>query len=787
MLRLKQKTPVAETWSKPDGMPELLYRLLLLRGIKSVDESRRFLTPAKQPLNPPDLFPNLSKACVEIKTEIQSGTRICVYGDYDADGVCASVILYDALRKLGANVIVYIPSRQNEGYGMNEEALRKLKAEGTGLIITVDCGISEKTNIEYAQKLGMKVIVSDHHRGDISSIPDCLIVAAQMGEYPDPYLCGAGVAYKIACGLYPEAENDYIDIAAIATVADIVPMRGENRTITARGIEKIRKSPRVGIKAILDTATVNNENCDEATIGFQIAPRINAAGRLRDAMKAFDLLNARDENEARAIALEIEGFNNERRSQEDTIVKEAHEMLRGYDFTNRRAITLYSDKWNPGVIGIAASKLLEEYHYPVLLFALSEGVLRGSCRSIEGIDIYETLKACSEHLIKFGGHKAAAGLSLKEEEFVFFTNTLDEYLRNNIASEVYLPTVEYETSADISDFNAECAKLINRLRPFGPQNEFPVLLSEFKATNVKRIGKDERHLKLYVTNGDGDYCEAVWFGHGTDAEIFGEKPVKACGQMLLNANNGTERAQFRIDSLIPYEGLAAFDDIPDKAILPSFLTDLLYTDRKSGSARIISTYMAENILRDNLQGVALVFTSKETALDFARRLDPEIVPDVVYGKWSTDDKAFTSITVCPRGDMPAGLHTVISFDVDAMILPDIRPGTELINISDPGEAPEWKRELPDIDTMRAVYRVLRSICSRPLYAKSSDAYYHETACECGISESSAVAAIAVLSHMELIRIIEDEHKMIFLPVSGKADINNDGVFKRICELKCGEA
>ncbi|MGX8705253.1 MAG: single-stranded-DNA-specific exonuclease RecJ, partial [bacterium] len=376
----------------PD-MPPALHRLLVERGIGSAAEADRFLHPDERSLHDPFLLNDMAVAVDILQRAIASGTPICVYGDYDVDGVCASAIMLKYLRSRGATTEVYLPSRHTEGYGLNADAIREI-AGWAKLLVTVDCGVTSVELVALAKSLGLTVIVTDHHR-PAESLPDCPVVNPLLNDYPFPFLCGAGVAWKVVWALSGAVPLQLVDIAALATVADVVSLTGENRAIVAMGLKSINRHPRIGLAALIDAAGLSGKPISSTAIAFQLAPRLNAGGRLDTALRPLKLIMTDDPAEAKSLAEELDAENDERRQIEQQIVREAEVQLEGFDFIRHRALILAGVGWNPGVIGLAASRLVEKYHYPVVMLADQGDRLTGSCRSIEGVDIHAALTGCA--------------------------------------------------------------------------------------------------------------------------------------------------------------------------------------------------------------------------------------------------------------------------------------------------------------------------------------------------------------------------------------------------------
>ncbi|MBQ4085496.1 MAG: single-stranded-DNA-specific exonuclease RecJ [Clostridia bacterium] len=755
MYRLKKRTAEGVHWQKPEEMPKILHRLLRSRGISSAHEADVFLHPLERPLHDPFLFPGVREAVAVIRDAMAKGETICVYGDYDVDGVSACTILAGALETLGANVFVRIPSRADEGYGLNENAVRELAAANVGLMITVDCGISDKENTDLAMELGMRVIVTDHHRASADRLPRCTVVSAQVGEYPCPHLCGAGVAYKLVCALDERFEKEYIDVAALATVADIVPLTGENRTIVALGLSKMNEGLRPGMLALLREAGMEKRKVTEDTLGFQIGPRLNAGGRLGSAQRSYQLLSAKTLAQAEPFAKELNEENSARRAFEKLVVDQAHEQLQGYDFTARRAIVLKGTQWNSGVIGIAASRLVEEYHYPVLLFAEQDGVLKGSCRSIEGVDIYLALRACEKHLTKYGGHTAAAGLTLDAYKFDAFCADLNDYLEK-IQPEVWIPSYVYDVEADVAEADVDTCLALDMLRPFGMGNPAPVFLTRFRPAAVRRIGADGSHLKLTMLGEDESRLDAVWFGHGELAdELDAGHERMALGALQANEYQNVVRAQFMTGRILPQNAAEILSDAKEMCVPQSFLTEILYTEKKTSGISSIDLSAAVGLLAENVQG--LVFAAAEiTAAErlyraFAAAGAP-VLPDIVTGAWTQDSRCFSSIAVCPCGPVPAGVKTIVAVDIAAEFFTGRKEDAQVFALVGAETDCSWLDTLPDVDMLRNVFVAARTVASRPLYTREKELIVREIAIEADCPEHTAFAALLALQDMGLIQL-----------------------------------
>ena len=397
--------------------------MLVRRGYGDAEEARRFLAGAL-PGHDPLSLGDMAAAVETIRTAVARGARICVHGDYDADGICATALAVLLLRELGANVAWHLPSRFEEGYGLNADTLTRLADEGFELVLTVDCGITAVAEVEHARGLGLEVVVTDHHR-PAETFPACAVVAPLKGEYPFTGLCGTGVVWKLAEALlgvgHPFLER-HLDVVALATIADVVPLVDENRALARAGLRRLAQTQKVGLRALMRVAGVDPAAVDESSVGFRLAPRINASGRLCRPEAALALLLTDDADEAKRLAEELESLNRERQGVEERILRDAIDQIESWPESRRRrrGYVVAGEGWHEGVIGIVASRLVERYSRPVVLIAGTDGEWKGSGRSISAFDLHGALGACASHLQRFGGHRAAAGLTIAADRVETF-------------------------------------------------------------------------------------------------------------------------------------------------------------------------------------------------------------------------------------------------------------------------------------------------------------------------------------------------------------------------------
>ena len=503
---------LVETIASELNCSQIIARALLRRGVSSVEDARRFLNPKESELLDPFLLPDMQAAADRVRRAIDDEEHICVFGDYDADGVCSTAMLVQRLRKMGASVEYYIPHRHSEGYGMSADAVRLLHKHGVNLIITVDNGVSAYDEIELSSALGIDVVVTDHHSVG-KTIPQCVAVVAASRKdstYPNRYLCGAGVALKLIQalngGTYTPEE---LALAAVATIADVVPLIGENRVIAACGLKHIQSL--TGLSALLRAAGFNQPRVDEMTVSFMIAPRLNAAGRMASALEAVHLLLGEEMARADEIAVTLNEYNQRRRDTENEILEEAERQIAERGQIGR-AILLTHESWNAGVIGIVASRLCERYHLPVILFAEQNGLLTGSGRSIAGIDLFENLSVFAHMFVRYGGHARAAGVTIAKEKYEVFRSEFERQIEENYRPEDFYPAFYYDETVRLSELTAPRVKELRLLAPYGEGNAEPVFRFDgVRFASLRTIGKDDKHFCASVVQLD-QVMRVVAFG-----------------------------------------------------------------------------------------------------------------------------------------------------------------------------------------------------------------------------------------------------------------------------------
>ena len=503
--------------SFPD-LPSWMSSLLRARGIRTEEEARRYLNPSLADLHDPFLLPGMTETVSLLRDAIAGKKTILVYGDYDADGICAASILMEALHVEGASLAYRIPSRHTEGYGLNADSVREI-AEKAQLLITVDCGISNAAEVDLARELGLTVIITDHHQPPEVLPRADVIMDPLLGGYPFPWLCGAGVALKICQALQGMAGVERcLDLAALATVADIVPLQGENRIIVREGLRRIATTSRPGLKALLETAGVQSPVTSDH-LAFRLGPRLNAAGRLGDAKLGVHLLLTPDPAKAANIAGLLESANRTRQNLEREMTTSALTQLSLEKLAESHVIIVSGEDWNPGLIGLTAGRLCERFHLPSVALSIHGDTAVGSCRSVPGISIYRMLSACADLLEHFGGHEQAAGLSVKTENIPLLRERLEKVISSSAPEECFLPSMEYDLSVPFRVWTPETLTLLDLLEPSGYGNPAPVfLLQGAEVQSLRRVGKDGSHLKLTVLDEDLSVIDAIAFSQGDVAD-----------------------------------------------------------------------------------------------------------------------------------------------------------------------------------------------------------------------------------------------------------------------------
>ncbi len=505
------------------NLPPLVARILLNRGLTASDDILAFMDPSLERLYPPFGLSDLEIAAARLGRAVRQGEAVAVYGDYDADGITATAVLHEFFRELGLTCFPYIPDRLTQGYGLKVESLKEL-AKQTRLLVTVDCGISDAQEVAWAQAQGLEVIVTDHHEVP-PELPPALAVVnpkRQGHDYPFGELAGVGVALLLALGVRADLRAEgwfrqrpepnlrsYLDLVALGTAADVVPLLGENRILVTQGLKVLEASRRPGLVALKEITQLEGKPISYRDLVFKLAPRLNAAGRMGQARCALELLLSDDLNQARIQANYLQNLNRQRQVIEEEVLKSAAALIRRDKLAARPVLVLAGEGWHPGVIGIAAARLAEEYHRPAALVSLTNGVGRGSARSIEGFHLFQGLQACGGVLHKYGGHAAAAGFELAADKLPAFRELLEQAFYDQVGPQPPRPTLKVDAQVELPDLNRSYYQHLETLRPFGPGNPAPVIVClGVECLESRVVG--ERHLRVKLAQ-NGQMLEAIAF------------------------------------------------------------------------------------------------------------------------------------------------------------------------------------------------------------------------------------------------------------------------------------
>ncbi len=546
------------------NLPRVVAQLLVNRGVGSEDQSRAFLFPQLRDLHPPATLPGAEGAAQRIVEAVGARSKIVLYGDYDVDGITGVAILWHVLRAAGADVSFYVPHRIEEGYGLNLEAVRRLVAEGAGLIVSIDCGITAHAVAEALAGTGVDLIITDHHslHGELPRA--AVVVHPGIGDgYPNPHLSGAGVAFKLAWAIgqqqsgatqvtpaFRELLMDLLPLAALGTIADVVPLVGENRILARHGLSALPKTTLPGLKCLMESAGLTQGSVSGYDVGFKLAPRLNAAGRMGHARLAVELLTRADADRGREIALYLEEHNRARQAAERKITHEACELVERRNLAGdaRRGIVLACEGWHAGVIGIVAARIVERYHRPAVLIALSNGEGQGSARSVPHFDMSEALSHCAEHLSAYGGHAMAAGLRIATDRVEAFTDAFVSLANQRLNGDDLIPKLRLDAEVPLSDLTLPTAEAIVGLGPFGVGNPKPKLATDWVtlAGEPRCVGSNQDHLQASF-HQNGVRLKAIGFGMGSQIEDLKQhRRCRIAFEPILNDYNGRRTVEMQI-------------------------------------------------------------------------------------------------------------------------------------------------------------------------------------------------------------------------------------------------
>lgn len=544
-----------EELKKSYNLNDLIATILVNRNITKKEDVEKFLNPTRNDFYNPFLMTDMEKAVDRILIAIKNKEKVTIYGDYDVDGITSITVLKSFLKDVGLEVDTYIPNRIDEGYGLNKKAIEKIKENGCQLMITVDCGISGIEEVEYANSLGIETIVTDHHEvGDV--LPNALAVVDNKRKdstYPFRELAGVGVAFKLiqAIGIKLELKEEeylkYLDIVAVGTISDIVPLVDENRVITKLGLKLIRQTKNIGLKSIINSSGYSK--IDSNTISFGVAPRINACGRMGKAEEALKLLLSKNLNEAQELTRKLNDHNRERQDIEKRIFEDAIKQIEEKSLANNRTIVVAGQNWHNGVIGIVSSKITDMYFKPSILLCLEDGIGKGSGRSVPGFDLHEALTKCLDTIDKFGGHAMAVGITVKEDKIPEFKEEFEKIAIDSHIEEI-MPIINIDAKVNLSNINREMVESLKQLEPFGEGNKMPIFVFKNLRIDSIRALSEGKHLKMTLKDNN-TIISSIGFNIGKMAEDYkiGDR-IDVVGVLEINSFNGVDNLQINIKDIM---------------------------------------------------------------------------------------------------------------------------------------------------------------------------------------------------------------------------------------------
>ena len=772
------------------GLPERLLELLLDREIDTPEKIERYLHPKREDLLDPMLMQDMDKAVNVIRDAIEKHEEITVFGDYDVDGVTATAILLTYLRKQGAQVGFYIPDRHGEGYGLNIAAIEQI-ATHSKLLITVDCGITCAAEVARAKELGMRVIVTDHHQLG-PQIPECeAVLNPLLGHYPFRRLCGAGVAFKLVQAMGgTEAIEPLWELAALATIADIVPLMDENRVIVYYGLAAMAATQRPGLIALMESAGVDPQKVSSSDVAFRMAPRINAGGRLALASRGVQLLTTRRMDTAREIAEELNQDNIRRRELEIEIFQQADEMTRQQiDFMNERAIVVCGEGWNPGVIGLAASRLVEKYKWPTILLSRDGDICVGSARSIPGVNIHEAMSTCRDLFIRFGGHAQAAGLTIEAKNVPEFKRRLSEAIREQAAPEAFIPTEEYDLELELSEMTEAFVDAFSAMQPTGFGNPAPVFcVRGVHTTDVRTIGKDGAHLRMRLAQGS-DMRSAIGFRMGDRAANLPEV-IEAIITLSINVWQDKRSVQCELRQMqayMPGKAFIAECQRQSEKISNAMLSTLCLPDQKAENIERMTLEQAKTVLASEFekgyQGILIgVHTLAALKLLNVHLAVMHAQLDYVLEK-TEDIRGFNTLVMVPDwANIAFSPRLIVAMDGmlsdgERVLVKEKFPKARVIEVTDMRmqSSSAACRLLPDDSSLRQLYKALRQ-------REKTDCTMNVLSAATGLEEDMIRCGMRIMQQLGLIEYTLYPLSFKVLP-SGKVSLEDSSLRAKLIRMK----
>lgn len=758
------------------GLPKRLVELLILRGINSEEKLRKYLNPDISNLYNPFDMKGMSEAAARINEAIDQKQKIVIYGDYDADGICASAILSLYLSSRGLEVYVHIPNRAGDGYGLNVESIEKIIDECCpDLILTCDCGISGSEEVAYAMDLGVDVIVTDHHEvADV--VPDCIVVNPKQSDckYPCSFLCGAGVALKLVQALGGiESAEQFFDLAAVATIADLVPLLDENRLIVQLGLKKLEEQRNLGLKLLIEEQKLTYPVLS-GDIAYKIAPRINAAGRMGDAYRAFELLTSTDTKYVQEIIAAINEDNSKRKILCDKLYSEALEDLAHENLIDNRSVILSNPEWEKGITGILAARLAGDFHRPAFVMVSSGEYYKGTSRSVHGINIYDLLSSVSDILVEFGGHSQAAGFSIEEKNIPLFKTRVNEYL-NSFPAELFGMTQEYDLELDERELDLELARALELIEPSGNSNPKPLFKTTVEKLTVTPCKNNRIHTN--ITGETGLQILAFNF-YEQNQFLLGNGTKDLILELQLKRFGGKETAKGFLKSAVPSELY-----INDTVAKANYLKTLAYGASKQSDYITYNYDELEKIVGNKLFGVLIIAGCKQTYNQYASAVKAErLLNEFLY---STSINNYSRIIVSPEIDgnlMLSGYDTVVFLDTPPRYaLPLLFAKKTSAKIYVPKKDNQqtfYEGIVCEREAFGACFSAIRN--NRHLCADNILSYYKLLSARENLNMNMFIACVTVFAELGFISINKTPFS-ISVNKDVRAELGNSSVYKFLCE------
>lgn len=773
MLRFQKRGP--DTRQPLGALPLWMSSILRSRGIDTEEKAQRFLHPSLEHLHDPLLMQGMDRALSIIRQAVGDQTPIIIYGDYDADGVCATSILLETLTSMGARVDFRIPSRHGEGYGLNCDAVREM-AKDYRLLITVDCGVTNHEEVRLARMLGMTVIVTDHHQLADTPSPADVVLNPLLGDYPFRRLCGAGVALKVAQGLLGMDEVlRRVDLAALATVADLVPLIDENRVIVRVGLEKLSDGSRPGLAALMLLAGITPP-VSSGQVAFRLAPRINAGGRMEDASQCVRLLTTHDQALAEQIAQHLEQENQQRQALQTDITRQAVAMMADcVDFRDDLAIVVMGEEWNSGVIGLAAGRICEQYHFPTIVLSRQGELAVGSCRSIPGVNIHAMLSACADLFMRFGGHEQAAGLTMRADLVPELRRRLSLNIREKCDLTCYIPTKEYDFALPLEEVTLDLISALDALQPTGFGNPAPAFLSRgVHVQQARPVGKEQQHLKLSLLEGEA-LREGIAFQQGHLAQE-GWETADILYAPERNEFRGRVSAQLQVQSMQRPQG--ELPVIASRALFYSLLQEITTLAAKDIPIPPAPEHLTATAVKNRLQagrGILLLAHDPARAADFAGcTADPAL-------HVCRDGLGFNTLLLAPDldklqdvwqeiilldGDVLPGEAAFLAEKCPRAMVKAMKPNPEFIRMLD-------TLSMED-EVLRELYRRVRGNPGQSLEALAASA---------GLTEEQVMLGLRAFEQVNLVQFKAEPFRVVMLPPV-KCRMDDSAVIRYVRGRKC---